>query len=167
MTRALMDTTEQGNVLKTQPSSIKCLRYNNQMPRSLRAQTQSEGAHPASVDTMPTRIVGFTGELDQKLKKLTEHQVIDMIKSKPEIMPPEWAQDLAMEPKQDKQSTAFVPFLNKLQKQTVNARIATITIPFPIFWTIKTKPDPADLILGYPTTESVFTNDDPNVNTNK
>ncbi|KAA6353200.1 MAG: hypothetical protein EZS28_051273, partial [Streblomastix strix] len=36
-----------------------------------------------------------TGELDQELKKLTAQQVIDMIRSKPEIMPPEWAQDLA------------------------------------------------------------------------
>ncbi|KAA6370221.1 MAG: hypothetical protein EZS28_034252, partial [Streblomastix strix] len=84
MTRALMDTTEQGNLLKTQLSPIIRPGYNNQMLMSLRALPQTEGAHPASVDTLLTRIVGFTGELDQELKKLTAQQVIDMIRSKPE-----------------------------------------------------------------------------------
>ncbi|KAA6371872.1 MAG: hypothetical protein EZS28_032603 [Streblomastix strix] len=52
----------------------------------------------ASVNTLLTRIVGFTGVLDQELKKLTAQQVTNMIRSKPEIMPPEWAQDLARNP---------------------------------------------------------------------
>ncbi|KAA6355516.1 MAG: hypothetical protein EZS28_048958 [Streblomastix strix] len=94
MTQALMDTTEQGNLLKTQPSPVIRPAYNNQLLRSLRALIQTVGAHSASVDTLLTRIVGFTGELDQELKKLAAQQLIDMIRSKPKIMPPEWAQDL-------------------------------------------------------------------------
>ncbi|KAA6353518.1 MAG: hypothetical protein EZS28_050955, partial [Streblomastix strix] len=120
MTRALMDATEQGNLLKTQPSPVIRPGYNNQMLRSLRALLQTEGAHPASVDTLLTRIVGFTGELDQELKELTAQQVIDMIRSKPEIMPPEWAQDLARKPTPETQLTAFLPLLNQLQQQSVN-----------------------------------------------
>ncbi|KAA6385956.1 MAG: hypothetical protein EZS28_018521 [Streblomastix strix] len=57
------------------------------MLRSLRALRQTEGAHPASVDTLLTRIVGFTRELDQELKKYTAQQMIDSIRNKPEIMP--------------------------------------------------------------------------------
>ncbi|KAA6361508.1 MAG: hypothetical protein EZS28_042965, partial [Streblomastix strix] len=57
MMRVLMDTTEQGNLLKTQPSPVIRPGYNNQMLRSLRALPQTEGAHPASVDTLLTRIV--------------------------------------------------------------------------------------------------------------
>ncbi|KAA6320482.1 MAG: hypothetical protein EZS28_054678, partial [Streblomastix strix] len=120
MTRALMDTTEQGNLLKTQPSPVIRPAYNNQMLRSLRALPQSDGAHPASVDTLLTRIVGFTGELDQELKKLTAQQVIDMISSKPEIMPPDWAQDLVRKPTPETQLTAFLPLLNQLQQQNLN-----------------------------------------------
>ncbi|KAA6383196.1 MAG: hypothetical protein EZS28_021276 [Streblomastix strix] len=89
MTRALIDTTEQGNLLKTQPSPVIRTAYNNQMLRSLRALPQADGAYPASVDTFLTRIIGFTGELDQELKNVTAQQVIEMIRSKPEIMPPE------------------------------------------------------------------------------
>ncbi|KAA6356631.1 MAG: hypothetical protein EZS28_047843 [Streblomastix strix] len=118
--RALMDTTEQGNLLKTQPSPIIRPRYNNQMQRSLRALSQTDGAHPASVDTSLTRIIGFTGELDQELKKLTAQQIINMIKSKPEIMPPEWAQDLARKPIPETQLTAFLPLLSQLQQQSLN-----------------------------------------------
>ncbi|KAA6375333.1 MAG: hypothetical protein EZS28_029140, partial [Streblomastix strix] len=120
MTRALMDTTEQGNLLKTQPSPVIRPAYNNQMLRSLRALPQSDGAHPASVDTLLTRIVGFTGELDQELKKLTAQQVIDMIRSKPEIMPPDWAQDLVRIPTPETQLIAFLPLLNQLQQQNLN-----------------------------------------------
>ncbi|KAA6357744.1 MAG: hypothetical protein EZS28_046729, partial [Streblomastix strix] len=106
MTRALMDTTEQGNLLKMQPSPALRPAYNNQMLRSLRALPQTDGAHPASVDTLLTRIVGFTGELNQELKKLTAQQVIDVIRSKPEIMPPDWAQDLVRKPTPETQLTA-------------------------------------------------------------
>ncbi|KAA6401436.1 MAG: hypothetical protein EZS28_003034 [Streblomastix strix] len=94
MTLALMDTTVQGNLLKTQLSPVIRPGCNNQMLKSLRALPKTDRAHPASVDTLLTRIVGFTGELDQELKKLTAQQVIDMIRSKPEIVPPEWALDL-------------------------------------------------------------------------
>ncbi|KAA6389018.1 MAG: hypothetical protein EZS28_015456 [Streblomastix strix] len=120
MTRALMDTTEQGNLLKTQPSPVIRPTYNNQMLRSLRALPQSDEAHPASVDTLLARIVGFTRELDQELKKLTAQQVIDMIRSKPEIMPPERAQDLVRKPTSETQMTAFLPLLSQLQKQSLN-----------------------------------------------
>ncbi|KAA6355278.1 MAG: hypothetical protein EZS28_049194 [Streblomastix strix] len=94
--------------------------YNNQMLRSLRALPQTEGAHPASVDTLLTRIVSFTGELDQELKKLTAQQVIDMIRNKPEIMPPEWAQDLVRKPTPETQLTAFLSLLSQLKQQSLN-----------------------------------------------
>ncbi|KAA6367822.1 MAG: hypothetical protein EZS28_036652 [Streblomastix strix] len=90
------------------------------MLRSLRALPQTDGAHPASVDTLLTRTVGFTGELDQELKKLTAQQVIDMIRSKSEIMPPEWAQDLVRKSTLETQLTAFLPLLNQLQQQNLN-----------------------------------------------
>ncbi|KAA6373600.1 MAG: hypothetical protein EZS28_030873 [Streblomastix strix] len=111
MTRALMDITEQANLLKTQQSLVIRPGYNNQKLRSLRALCKTEVADPASVDTLLTRIVGFTGELDQQLKKLTAQQVIDMIRSKPEIMPLEWAQDLARKPTSETQLTAFLTLL--------------------------------------------------------
>ncbi|KAA6382043.1 MAG: hypothetical protein EZS28_022431, partial [Streblomastix strix] len=120
MMRALMDTTEQGNLLKTQPSPVIRPGYNNQMLRSLRALPQTDGAHPASVDTLLTRILGLTGELDQDLKKLTAQQVIDMIRSKSEIMPPESAQDLARKPTPETQLTAILPLLSQLQQQNLN-----------------------------------------------
>ncbi|KAA6396086.1 MAG: hypothetical protein EZS28_008386, partial [Streblomastix strix] len=63
MTRALIDPTEQGNLLKTQPSPIIRPGYSKQMLKSLLALHQTELAHPASVDSQLTRIVGFTGEL--------------------------------------------------------------------------------------------------------
>ncbi|KAA6372089.1 MAG: hypothetical protein EZS28_032385, partial [Streblomastix strix] len=118
--RALMDMTEQGNLLKTQPLPVIRPGYNNQMLRQLQALPQTEGAHPASVDTLLTRIVGFTGELDQELKKQTAQQVIHMIRSKPEIMPPEWAQDLARKPTPETQLIAFLPLLSQLQQQSLN-----------------------------------------------
>ncbi|KAA6370373.1 MAG: hypothetical protein EZS28_034100, partial [Streblomastix strix] len=120
MTRALMDTTEQGNLLKTQPSSLIRPVYNNQMLRTLQALPQAERAHPVSVDTLLTRIVDFTGELDQDLKKLTAQEVIDMIRSKSEIMQPERAQDLARRPTPETQLTAFLPLLSQLQQQSLN-----------------------------------------------
>ncbi|KAA6361098.1 MAG: hypothetical protein EZS28_043376 [Streblomastix strix] len=89
MTRALIDSTEQVNLLKTQPSPVIRPEYNNQMLWSLRALPQIEGAYPASVHTFLTRIEGLTGELDYDLKKQTAQHVIDMISSKPEIMQPE------------------------------------------------------------------------------
>ncbi|KAA6342855.1 MAG: hypothetical protein EZS28_052355, partial [Streblomastix strix] len=120
MTLVLMDTTEQGNLLKTQPSPVIRPAYNNQMLRSLRALLQTDGAHQASIDMLLTRIVGFTGELDQELKKLTAQQVIDMIRSKSEIIPPEWAHDLARKPTPETQLTAFLPLLSQLQQQSLN-----------------------------------------------
>ncbi|KAA6395499.1 MAG: hypothetical protein EZS28_008973 [Streblomastix strix] len=101
MMRALIDTTQQGNLLKTQPS-------------------HTEGAHPASVDTLLTRIIGFTGELDKELKKLTALQVIYLNMSKLEIMPPEWAQDLVRKPTPETQLTAFLLLLSQLQQQNLN-----------------------------------------------
>ncbi|KAA6372227.1 MAG: hypothetical protein EZS28_032247 [Streblomastix strix] len=102
MTRALMDTTEQGILLKTQPSPVIYPAYNNQMLRSLRALPQTDGAHPASIDTLLSRIVGFTGELDQELKKLTAQQ------------------DPARKPTPETQLTAFLPLLSQLQQQSLN-----------------------------------------------
>ncbi|KAA6365636.1 MAG: hypothetical protein EZS28_038837 [Streblomastix strix] len=93
----------------TQPSPVISSGYNNQVLGSLRTQFQTEGAHPASVDTLLTRIVSFTGELDQELKKITEQQVIDQIMGMQEIMPPERAQDLAKKPTSETQLTAFLP----------------------------------------------------------
>ncbi|KAA6357970.1 MAG: hypothetical protein EZS28_046504 [Streblomastix strix] len=120
MTRALMETTEQENLLKTQPSPVIRPAYNNQMLRSLRALPQTCGAHLASVNTLLTRVVGITGEQDQELKKLTAQQVIDMIRSKPEIMPPEWARDIIGKPTPETQLTAFLPLLSQLQQQSLN-----------------------------------------------
>ncbi|KAA6375618.1 MAG: hypothetical protein EZS28_028857 [Streblomastix strix] len=120
MTRALMDTTEQRNLLKTQPSPAIHPGYNNQMLRPLRALPQTEGAHSASADMLLMRIVGFTGELDQELKMLTAQQVIDMTKSIPEIMSPEWAHDLAKKPIPETQLTAFLPLPSQLQQQSLN-----------------------------------------------
>ncbi|KAA6349820.1 MAG: hypothetical protein EZS28_051917, partial [Streblomastix strix] len=48
----------------------------------------TERERPASVDSLRTRIVGFIGELDQEQQKLAAKQIIDLIKNKPEIMPP-------------------------------------------------------------------------------
>ncbi|KAA6386427.1 MAG: hypothetical protein EZS28_018044, partial [Streblomastix strix] len=64
MTRAPIDTTEQRNILKMQPSSIILPGYNNQMLMSLRVLPQTERAYHAFVDMLQTRIVVFTGELD-------------------------------------------------------------------------------------------------------
>ncbi|KAA6377015.1 MAG: hypothetical protein EZS28_027457 [Streblomastix strix] len=89
MTRALKDTTEQGNLLKTQQSPIVRPGYNNKLHRSFQELQQRDGTYQASIDTLLTRIVGFTVELDQEQKKLTAQQVIDMIMSKSEIIPPE------------------------------------------------------------------------------
>ncbi|KAA6339426.1 MAG: hypothetical protein EZS28_052615, partial [Streblomastix strix] len=120
MTQALMDTTEQGNLLKTQPLPVKHPGYNNQMLRSLRALPQTERVHQVSEDTLLTRIVGFTGELDQELKKLTAQLVIDFIRSNPEIIQLEWAQDLARKPTPETQLTAFFSLLSQLQQQSLN-----------------------------------------------
>ncbi|KAA6378317.1 MAG: hypothetical protein EZS28_026156 [Streblomastix strix] len=120
MTRALMDTTEQGNLLKTQPSPVIRPAYTNQMQRSSQALSQTVRAHPACVETVLARIEAFTGELNQELKKFTAQQIIDMIRSKPKIMPPEWAQDLARKPTPETQLTAFLPLLSQLQQQSLN-----------------------------------------------
>ncbi|KAA6379177.1 MAG: hypothetical protein EZS28_025297 [Streblomastix strix] len=98
MTRALIDTIEQGNLLKTQPLPVQHLEFNNQMLSSLRALPQIEKAQSASADILLKRIVGLTGVLDQELKKLTAEQEIDMIKSKPEIMTLEQTQDFTRKP---------------------------------------------------------------------
>ncbi|KAA6371186.1 MAG: hypothetical protein EZS28_033286, partial [Streblomastix strix] len=95
MTRAQMDTIEQRNLLKTQPSPEKRPGNNNQLLRQLPSLHQTEGAHPAQVDKLFMRIVGFTGELVQELKKLIVKQVIDLIRIKQAIMIPELVQDLA------------------------------------------------------------------------
>ncbi|KAA6355309.1 MAG: hypothetical protein EZS28_049164 [Streblomastix strix] len=98
MTRALMDTIGQGNLLKTQPSPVIRPRYNNQMLRSLRALPQTDKTHPASVNTLLTRILGYIGKLDQELRKLTAQQVTDLMRSKPEIMSPDQAQSFGRKP---------------------------------------------------------------------
>ncbi|KAA6375225.1 MAG: hypothetical protein EZS28_029249 [Streblomastix strix] len=90
------------------------------MLRSLLALCQTDGAHPAAVDKQLTRIVGFNRQLGQELKKLTAQQVIDMIKSKLEIMPPEWAQDLARKPTLKIQLTAFLPLSSQIQQLSLN-----------------------------------------------
>ncbi|KAA6364809.1 MAG: hypothetical protein EZS28_039665, partial [Streblomastix strix] len=120
MTRAQMITTEQGNLQKTQPSQVIRRGCNNQMFISQKIQSWTEEAHTTSVGTLLTRIVGFTGELDQELKKLTTQQVKDMIRSKPEIMPSEWVQDLALKPILETQLTAFLPLLSQFQLQSLN-----------------------------------------------
>ncbi|KAA6354981.1 MAG: hypothetical protein EZS28_049493 [Streblomastix strix] len=43
-----------------------------------------------------------------------------MIRSKPEIMSPEWAQDLAKKPIPETQLTAFLPLPSQLQQQSLN-----------------------------------------------
>ncbi|KAA6392305.1 MAG: hypothetical protein EZS28_012165 [Streblomastix strix] len=86
MTRALMDTKEQESLLKTQLSPVIRPGYNNQMLRSLRAPPQTECALPVSADTLLIRIIGFTEELDHKLQRLFAQQVINLIRSKLEIM---------------------------------------------------------------------------------
>ncbi|KAA6381252.1 MAG: hypothetical protein EZS28_023221 [Streblomastix strix] len=120
VTWAQMDATEQWNLLKTQPSPVIRPWHNNQMQRSLDALPQNERTHPASADTLLIRIVGFAGDLDQELKKLNVQQVIDLIRSKPEIMPPESAQDLAVSPKPETQLTEFSLLLIQLQQQSLN-----------------------------------------------
>ncbi|KAA6356743.1 MAG: hypothetical protein EZS28_047730, partial [Streblomastix strix] len=104
MTRALMDTMEQRNLLKT-----------HQLP--------TEGAHPASVDIFLTRIVCFTVELDQELTKLTAQQAVALIRSKPKKIPPEQAQELTRKPTPETQLTAFFPHLSQLQQQRLNPYI--------------------------------------------
>ncbi|KAA6394150.1 MAG: hypothetical protein EZS28_010325 [Streblomastix strix] len=98
MTIALMHTTEQGNQLKIQLSS-------------------TEGAHPASISTLLKRIVYFMEELNEELKKQTAKQEINLNMSKPNIIPPEWAQDLTRKPTQETRQTAFLRFLSQLQAQ--------------------------------------------------
>ncbi|KAA6399697.1 MAG: hypothetical protein EZS28_004784 [Streblomastix strix] len=120
MTRAEMDTTKQGNIMKTQPSPAIHPRYNNYMLRLLFALPQTEGSQPASVDTLLTRIECFTGELDQELKKLTAQQVIGMIRSKREIMSQEQVQDLVRKSTHEIQMTVFLPLLSQLQQQNLN-----------------------------------------------
>ncbi|KAA6402180.1 MAG: hypothetical protein EZS28_002290 [Streblomastix strix] len=83
----IIDATEQGYLLIIQSPPVIRPVYNNQMLRSLRALSQSERAHPTSVDMQLTRILVFTGKLDQELKKLTAQQVVDQIWSNPEIVP--------------------------------------------------------------------------------
>ncbi|KAA6397260.1 MAG: hypothetical protein EZS28_007214 [Streblomastix strix] len=184
MSRALMDTTEQRNLLKSQLSQVICPGYNNQMLKSLRALPQTDGAHSASVDTLLTRIIGFTGELDQELKKLTVQQVVGKIRSKPKITQPEWAHDLTRKLTPQTQLTAFFTItesittvelesipttLSLLQStpSTIDKRIITTTMPLPIIRIANAIPDLTSLVPSYPTTESIFTNGERTVNTNK
>ncbi|KAA6356636.1 MAG: hypothetical protein EZS28_047837, partial [Streblomastix strix] len=109
MTRALMNTMEQGEL--TENASVT-------------------KARPASVNSLLRRIIGFTGELDQELKKQTAQLVIDFIRSNPEIMQPKWAQDLARKPTPETQLTAFFSQLSQLQQQSLNPY--TQLNPFPI-----------------------------------
>ncbi|KAA6378183.1 MAG: hypothetical protein EZS28_026290 [Streblomastix strix] len=172
MTRSLIDTTEQGKLLKTQRSPVIRPGYDNQMLRSLRALPQTEEAHPASVDTLIIRIESFTGELDQELMKLTAQQVLDSIRNKLEIMLPKWAQDLARKPTPETQLTAFFNIVKlvttvepeslrttqsflQLTPSTVNIRTITVIISFPILWTTNAIPDLTNSIPGYSTSESV------------
>ncbi|KAA6373007.1 MAG: hypothetical protein EZS28_031465 [Streblomastix strix] len=120
MTRSLMDLMEQVNLLITQPSPVIRPGYNNQILRSFRALPQTEGAHPTSVDTLLTRIIGFTAELDQEIKKLTAQQVTDLTGSKSQIMSLEWAPDFARKPTLETQLAAFLPLLSQLQHQSMN-----------------------------------------------
>ncbi|KAA6386943.1 MAG: hypothetical protein EZS28_017530 [Streblomastix strix] len=120
MILALMVRIEQEYLLMTQPSPVIIPGYYNWMLRSMGEQFQTEEAHLVSVDTLLTRIVGITGKLDQELKKLTAQQVIDMIRSKPEIMLPEWAQDLARKSTIETQLTALLPLLSQLQQYSLN-----------------------------------------------
>ncbi|KAA6383740.1 MAG: hypothetical protein EZS28_020738 [Streblomastix strix] len=91
------------------------------MLRSLRALPQTEGAHPASVDKLLTRIIGFTGEFDLYLKKVTAQYVKDMIRSEPEIMSPERAQDLARKSTPESELTAE-PTVNNKRFPTIKQR---------------------------------------------
>ncbi|KAA6355235.1 MAG: hypothetical protein EZS28_049238, partial [Streblomastix strix] len=49
--RALVDKTDQGTLLKTQPSNEIRAVYNNLMLRSIRTLPQRDGTHPTSIDT--------------------------------------------------------------------------------------------------------------------
>ncbi|KAA6369353.1 MAG: hypothetical protein EZS28_035120 [Streblomastix strix] len=122
------------------------------MQRQLQALPQIEGAHPVQVNTLLTRFVGFTGELDQELNNPTAQKVIDLTRSKPKIIPPEWAQDHA------RKSISKIP---------VNVRIIAVLIFLSILRTTNTIPDLTNPIPSHSTTESVSTNDESTVNTNK
>ncbi|KAA6397613.1 MAG: hypothetical protein EZS28_006864 [Streblomastix strix] len=52
--------------------------------------------------------------------KLTAQQVINMIRSKPEIMSPEWARDISRNLTSEAHQTAFLPFFYQLQQQSQN-----------------------------------------------
>ncbi|KAA6402146.1 MAG: hypothetical protein EZS28_002334 [Streblomastix strix] len=119
MTRALMDTTEQRNLMKTQPSPIIRPAYNNQMLRSQRALPLTDGAHPASVGTPLTRIMGFSGELDQELKKLSVQQRIDLIWSNLQIISPEFAQEIAQKLTPVTQMITFKILQNQILQQSL------------------------------------------------
>ncbi|KAA6382030.1 MAG: hypothetical protein EZS28_022445 [Streblomastix strix] len=178
MTRALMDTTEQRNLLKMQPSPVIRSVYNYQMLKSLRALPQTEGAHPASLDTLLTRILSFSGEMDKKQKKLTAQQIIEMIRSKPEIMPPEWTQDLARKPTTETQLTAFFTTSESITtvdpesirttesilqsaQSTEDIGIITTIIPLPILRATNAILDLTSSVPNYPITKSVFINVEP------
>ncbi|KAA6398453.1 MAG: hypothetical protein EZS28_006026 [Streblomastix strix] len=120
ITRALMDTMKQGNLLKVQSSIVKHPGYNRQMLRSLRTLLQTEDARPTLVGTLITRIIGFTAELDQEIKKLTAQQVINLIRCKPEIIPSEWTQDFTKKPTPETELIAFLLFYSQLQQQSLN-----------------------------------------------
>ncbi|KAA6393264.1 MAG: hypothetical protein EZS28_011210 [Streblomastix strix] len=172
MTQAQMDTIEQGNLLKTQPSPEKRPGNNNQLLRSLQSLLQIEGEHPATVDKLFMSIVGFTGELVQKLKKLIMQQVLDLIRIKQEIMLPELVQDLASKPTPKTQLTAIITILNQFQQEglnpfeiptflqqtpsTIDIWIITTSILLPILWTTNAIPDLVNQVSGYSTIESFF-----------
>ncbi|KAA6402312.1 MAG: hypothetical protein EZS28_002157 [Streblomastix strix] len=182
MTSALMYSIKQGNLLKTQLSLIIRPEYNNQMLRSLRVLHLTERADPALVDTLHARIMCLTGKLDQELKKLIVQQVIDLIRSKPEIMLPDWAQDIARKSTPETQLTEFFTIFKsvtatkpefvlttlhplQLTSSTINERIVVITIYLPIHQLFNTIPDLTNPLLGCSTTEFFFTNDEPTINT--
>ncbi|KAA6357233.1 MAG: hypothetical protein EZS28_047239 [Streblomastix strix] len=137
-----------------------------------------------SARTWSKENIGFTGQLDQELKKLTAKQVIDLIWSKPEILPPDWAQDLVRKPKPESptdcvftttesittvepESIPTIEFILQPTPSTVDDVIITITIPCPILRATNAIPNSTSSVPSYPTTKSVFTNGDPTVNTNE
>ncbi|KAA6378607.1 MAG: hypothetical protein EZS28_025867 [Streblomastix strix] len=182
MTRALMYTTEQGNILKTQQSPVIRPGYNNQMLRSLRAQLQTEGGHPASVDTLLTRTVDFTGELvlgteetdcattyrhdqeqvrDNAIRMSSGSRQKTYIRNSIDCIFTTSKSITTVEPESIHHSILFTN-----APPIIDIKIIDTTIPLPILWIANAIPDLTNSVPSYPTIEYIFTNGESTVNTN-
>ncbi|KAA6373207.1 MAG: hypothetical protein EZS28_031267 [Streblomastix strix] len=129
LSRAYLDLTEQGKLMITQHSPVIRPGYKVNMLKGLRKKPQVDGAQPASVDAIMKRMIGFSGELDYIPPKLTPQQIIDLIKSKPELMPPGWKADLKKTTTVQDQLAPFLPLLTQLQQANELPRIIQVRQP--------------------------------------